>query len=94
MPVWSARAQETVHPGLRASKLLAGVRGARPAGLDAVTRAITGVSGLAAGLGGTSRRSTPTAYLRAGPGRRGRRAGSSAPNDPCGQLIAPAGSSA
>jgi acetyl-CoA synthetase/acetyltransferase len=49
-PVGERQAAELVT-GLRVSKLLAGARGARPADLGAIARAITGLSRLACELG-------------------------------------------
>jgi hypothetical protein len=73
--------------------MLAG-SGARSAGLGAVARAIAGVSELAVEL--RKHTDAPDADRassdRTAPSPPG--AGSSAPNDPCCQLIAPAGSSA
>jgi hypothetical protein len=60
-----------------------------------VAWAIAGVPELAAELGKyIEARNVNPPYLRTGRYRRRRRAGSSAPNDPSCQLIAPAGSSA
>jgi hypothetical protein len=60
LPAVSAKLAAGTVAGLRVSKLLAGVSGARPADLDAVTRAIAGCPGWPSSSASTSRRSTST----------------------------------
>jgi hypothetical protein len=60
LPAVSAKLAAGMVAGLRVSKLLAGVSGARPADLDAVTRAIAGCPGWPSSSASTSRRSTST----------------------------------